>query len=210
MRHSCYRLCLRRNIWTCFKLNVLHIKTNTNTHRPADTFEKFILTWSCNMTVIYWISSCSTMTSNSPWPTLEPKGHLIQQKYLTVHFQHKQVVCSQDEQSFVSGPESKYGVIGVQVGYLLFGNLPDLPTLLPVEEHRVDRRGLAVNEHTPEALTKSSVGEVGCTGCKLFIAFWSLNITWTETRIKTFCIWRTGCKTLSQSLRPCPHEYVFI
>ncbi len=30
----------------CFKLNVLHIKTNTNTHRHADAFEKFILTWS--------------------------------------------------------------------------------------------------------------------------------------------------------------------
>lgn len=114
------------------------------------------------------------MISNGPGPTLEQRCQLIQQKYwrtLIVHFQHKQVVCSQDEQSFISGPESKYRVIGVQVGYLLFGDLPDLPTLFPVEEHRVDRRGLTVNEHTPEALAKSSVGEVGGTGCKLFIAF---------------------------------------
>lgn len=114
------------------------------------------------------------MKSNDQRPTLEQKCQFIQQKYwriLIVHFQHKQVVGSQDKESLISGPESKYGVIGVQVGYLLFGDLPDLPTLFPVEEHRVDRQRLPVNEDTPEALAKSCVGEVGGTGRKLFITF---------------------------------------
>lgn len=101
-----------------------------------------------------------------------------------VHFQNKHIVGSEDEQSFITGPETEHRVIGIQVGYLLLGNLSDLSALFPVKEYRVDRRGLAVNEDSSEAFAQSSVWEVGCTSGKLFITFRSLNVTWIKRRIK--------------------------
>jgi len=86
------------------------------------------------------------------------------------------VAGGQHVQPLVGRPEAQDGLIGVQAGHLLLGDLAHLAALLPVEEDGVHRRRLPVDEGPAEALAQRGVREVRGAGRKLLIPLGRLDV----------------------------------
>lgn len=95
---------------------------------------------------------------------------------IIINLQNKEGPGGQDVESLIGRPESQDGLVRLQTGHLLLGDLTYLTTLFAVEQHRLHGWGLPVDERTAQTLAVGGVGEVWSAGRKLFVTVGRLDV----------------------------------